>query len=759
MPSYKHSNFNKHGQNSHGQRKVVTTTTALATLFTLASGISQFKSTTAHTVKASTSKEPETGSSATLRVASNSSAATSTATSSSASSAADSGSTAAAATSDTTSSETSATSSSADSRQAASTATSDTDTVSDRSAAISANVPDSSSAATNSTNTPAASSADDNTTKPTTSSVSVNDTATTAATSSTATTSPASSATSSAATSTHNTASSGSVAVTTVSDATSLTTAKSSAAATYATTGVSQEVVAISATTATSTTVSQPVFSSTASLQAFIESIEDGAIAGWSEYGVLPSVTAAQAILESGWGKSSLSTLAHNLFGIKADASWTGSYVTYPTQEYVNGAYVTVNAKFREYATNSDSVQDHGAFLAENSRYSNIIGNTDYASVVNDLQSDGYATDPAYASSLLSIIQQYKLTALDTIAFNNETISGHPANSSSNSSSTNTATNGGTGTGAISTNVYYTVKSGDTLSAIADQYSTTVATLASLNSISNPNLIHVGDVLLVQRGTSSSTTTANTSSTSTTDTYYTVRSGDTLSAIAASYGTTVATLTSWNGISNANLIMVGQRLLVTKGATTTTATNTNSTSSTNGQNYTVKAGDTLSAIASKFGTTVNTIATLNGIGNVNLIHVGQDLVISRGTTTSTSSTSTSTVTTSNTTHTSTGVTYTVKSGDTLSAIAAKYGTTVASLAASNGIRNANLITVGEQLTVRGGTTSTMTNNTTTTTYTVKSGDTLSAIATKYGTSVSRLASLNNITNTNLIIVGQNLRIK
>ncbi|WP_462399484.1 LysM peptidoglycan-binding domain-containing protein [Lacticaseibacillus pantheris] len=750
MPSYKHSNFNKHGQNSHGQRKVVTTTTALATLFTLASGISQFKSTTAHTVKASTSKEPETGSSATLRVASNSSAATSTATSSSASSAADSGSTAAA-----------ATSSSADSRQAASTATSDTDTVSDRSAAISANVPDSSSAATNSTNTPAASSADDNTTKPTTSSVSVNDTATTAATSSTATTSPASSATSSAATSTHNTASSGSVAVTTVSDAASLTTAKSSAVATYATTGVSQEVVAISATTATSTTVSQPVFSSTASLQAFIESIEDGAIAGWSEYGVLPSVTAAQAILESGWGKSSLSTLAHNLFGIKADASWTGSYVTYPTQEYVNGAYVTVNAKFREYATNSDSVQDHGAFLVENSRYSNIIGNTDYASVVNDLQSDGYATDPAYASSLLSIIQQYKLTALDTIAFNNETISGHPANSSSNSSSTNTATNGGTGTGAgaISTNVYYTVKSGDTLSAIADQYSTTVATLASLNSISNPNLIHVGDVLLVQRGTSSSTTTANTSSTSTTDTYYTVRSGDTLSAIAASYGTTVATLTSWNGISNANLIMVGQRLLVTKGATTTTATNTNSTSSTNGQNYTVKAGDTLSAIASKFGTTVNTIATLNGISNVNLIHVGQDLVISRGTTTSTSSTSTSTVTTSNTTHTSTGVTYTVKSGDTLSAIAAKYDTTVASLAASNGIRNANLITVGEQLTVRGGTTSTMTNNTTTTTYTVKSGDTLSAIATKYGTSVSRLASLNNITNTNLIIVGQNLRIK
>lgn len=58
-------------------------------------------------------------------------------------------------------------------------------------------------------------------------------------------------------------------------------------------------------------------FSSNAKSQNFIESVAQGAINGWTKYGVLPSVTVAQAILESGWGQSALSTQAHNLFGIK----------------------------------------------------------------------------------------------------------------------------------------------------------------------------------------------------------------------------------------------------------------------------------------------------------------------------------------------------------------------------------------------------------------------------------------------------------
>ncbi|MGE6555853.1 LysM peptidoglycan-binding domain-containing protein [Exiguobacterium artemiae] len=95
-------------------------------------------------------------------------------------------------------------------------------------------------------------------------------------------------------------------------------------------------------------------------------------------------------------------------------------------------------------------------------------------------------------------------------------------------------------------------------------------------------------------------------------------------------------------------------------------------------------------------------------------------------------------------------TYTVKSGDTLYKIASLYNVTVAALAKANNITNYNLITVGQVLVIPGTTPP----PTTTVTYTVKAGDTLYSIATKYGVTVTALASANKITNVNLISVGQ-----
>lgn len=112
--------------------------------------------------------------------------------------------------------------------------------------------------------------------------------------------------------------------------------------------------------------------------------------------------------------------------------------------------------------------------------------------------------------------------------------------------------------------------------------------------------------------------------------------------------------------------------------------------------------------------------------------------------------------TNNTKPSSNKVTYTVKSGDTLSGIAAKYGTTYQKIAADNGIKNPNLIYPGQVLTINTGS---GTNTSSNTYYTVKSGDTLSEIAEKYNTSVRRLVELNNIKNANLIYPGQKLRVK
>lgn len=96
---------------------------------------------------------------------------------------------------------------------------------------------------------------------------------------------------------------------------------------------------------------------------------------------------------------------------------------------------------------------------------------------------------------------------------------------------------------------------------------------------------------------------------------YTVQSGDTLSSIAAKFGTNYQALASLNGISNPNLIYVGQVLRV------------NGSASTGSVYYTVRAGDNLSAIASRYGTSYQSIAALNGLSNPNLIYAGQTLKI------------------------------------------------------------------------------------------------------------------------------------
>ncbi|MEK1431425.1 LysM peptidoglycan-binding domain-containing protein [Limosilactobacillus fermentum] len=149
-----------------------------------------------------------------------------------------------------------------------------------------------------------------------------------------------------------------------------------------------------------------------------------------------------------------------------------------------------------------------------------------------------------------------------------------------------------------------------------------------------------------------------------------------------------------------------------------------------GPTYTVRAGDTLSSIASRYGTTTSALAQANGISNVNLIYVGQTIKFSGTSTTTTSST------------------YTVRYGDTLSAIASRYGTSTSTLASINGISNPNWIYPGQVLRLSGGSSTRV--------YTVRSGDTLSGIASRLGTSWTSLKAKNGLTNANLIYPGQTL---
>jgi lysozyme len=489
-------------------------------------------------------------------------------------------------------------------------------------------------------------------------------------------------------------------------------------------------------------------FSSNAKSQNFIESVAQGAINGWTKYGVLPSVTVAQAILESGWGQSALSTQAHNLFGIKG--SYNGQYVTMQTREVYNGQSYYIYDNFRKYANNSESVEDHGNFLYSNSRYANLLGDQSYASVARKLQADGYATDPSYASSLIKLVEMYNLTQLDNIAFSGKQPVINNKNDYNYSNSGNTD----------SSNGYYTVQSGDTLSGIALKFSTTSSKLAQLNSLSNPNLIYVGQRLLVNQSSNSNSSSSGQSSSTTTNTEasaasYTVKSGDTLSGIASRYNTTVNQIVSLNQLSNPNLIYVGQVLKLKNSQTTnSSSSSSSSTAATTVGTYTVKAGDTLSAIASRYSTSSSTLASLNSLSNPNLIYVGQVLKVSSNasTSSSTSSSANSTVTTA--------ASYTVKAGDTLSAIAAKYGTTYQALASANSISNPNDIYVGQVIKVSATATAASSQAASSTnsngSYTVKSGDTLYGIALANGLNWQTLAKQNGISDPNVIFVGQKL---
>lgn len=146
--------------------------------------------------------------------------------------------------------------------------------------------------------------------------------------------------------------------------------------------------------------------------------------------GILASVSMAQFILESGYGKSELAQNANNCFGMKKSLSgntwsgsaWDGSSVyTKKTQEYENGQYVTITADFRKYPSVEKSIADHSAYLlgaknGSNLRYDGLKGCTDYKKAVQIIKDGGYATSPNYVESICNIIERWKLTQYDAAA-------------------------------------------------------------------------------------------------------------------------------------------------------------------------------------------------------------------------------------------------------------------------------------------------------------------------------------------------------
>jgi peptidoglycan hydrolase-like protein with peptidoglycan-binding domain len=144
----------------------------------------------------------------------------------------------------------------------------------------------------------------------------------------------------------------------------------------------------------------------------FINSIKEGALKGYEAYGIIPSLTIAQAILESGWGSSQLSVRAKNLFGIKAFSNWRGDKIALPTTEWYGDKMQVINADFRTYDSFNESIEDHNKLLADE-RYKPARQCSDYGEACRKIYECGYATDPEYPEKLIRIIEENKLYEFD----------------------------------------------------------------------------------------------------------------------------------------------------------------------------------------------------------------------------------------------------------------------------------------------------------------------------------------------------------
>ena len=143
-----------------------------------------------------------------------------------------------------------------------------------------------------------------------------------------------------------------------------------------------------------------------ATAEGYIEQWQDEAVRQMQKYGIPASITLAQGILESGNGVSELAQRSNNHFGIKCHATWTGKRTYHDDDEK--------GECFRVYDNPSDSYEDHSHFLLRD-RYAQLfeLEPTDYEGWAKGLKACGYATDPAYADRLITLIERHELNALD----------------------------------------------------------------------------------------------------------------------------------------------------------------------------------------------------------------------------------------------------------------------------------------------------------------------------------------------------------
>lgn len=528
------------------------------------------------------------------------------------------------------------------------------------------------------------------------------------------------------------------------------------------------------------------------------------------------SVMMAQAILESGWGASTLTTTANNMFGIKG--SYNGQYVTMDTYEDDgSGNYYLISAKFRKYPSLKESFEDN-AYVLRNTSFSS--GNyyysgawksntTSYTQATAWLQGR-YATDTSYASKLNNLISTYNLTQYDTGSSNtgggnsNETIVSDETainQQMKTTSSMNIRSDASTSasiTGSLAANTTFTAtatKTGTSVNGnttwykisgkgwVSGAYLTKVSTDSSNNNSGSGNTgsdnSNSGTTINKKMKTTEAMNIRSSASTSG-SVVGSLSKGTTFTATSMKTGTSVNGNKNWYYVSGKGWV---------SGAYLTEVTNNNASeaekedngSSINQQMKTTAAlnvrsdASTSSRVVTTLGqgVTVTVTAKKNGTsveGNKTWYYVsGKGWVSGAYLTTTSSSSNNNGSTTTNqqmkTTEilnvrsdasTSSSITGSLSKGATVTVTATKTGTTVNGTNKWYYVSGKGWVSGAYLTAASSGSSNTNSSSSSTKTHTVKSGDSLWSLAQKYNTSISQIASWNKINSSYTIYVGQKL---
>lgn len=282
----------------------------------------------------------------------------------------------------------------------------------------------------------------------------------------------------------------------------------------------------------------------------YIELFKGIAIGQMVKYKIPASITLSQGLLESGAGKSELTTKSNNHFGIKCHKDWKG--------ESVKANDDLPNECFRKYKKAEESYEDHSRFLVDKSRYKFLfeLNITDYKGWAKGLQKAGYATDIAYANKLIKIIEDYELYELDKPHKEEKKTDKDKQNKKEKEKERKTKTNKNKEKAKTSDQnkriykhipyktgglVYIEAKKGDTFESLSDEFGFTVKDLCKFNEVPEDFPIQPGDKIYFQKKKSKADKP-----------YYehVVQIGESMHSISQLYGIKVGNLVKMNKLNS-----------------------------------------------------------------------------------------------------------------------------------------------------------------------------------------------------------------